>query len=306
MKIILLLIVSISLKANNLYIQTFGEKSSEPLLFLHGGPGFNSYNFEVTTARRLADSGFFMIVYDRRGEGNSVDTSAKYTFEESIRDINFLLDSFNLEKSSLIGHSFGGMLAIKFAEVNPNRIKNIYLVGAPLNLQNSFKNIIAKSRDIYTKNNDKANLNYLNKLAEMDTNSLIYSSNCFMQAMQNGFYSPKSYTDEANKIIKKVILNTATSDPQKQRMMYLAPQKFWENESYTTIDLTENLQKLVKDNVSIIGIYGKDDGLYNNKIVSNIEKVISPNNMHYLDSCSHNVFIDRQSEFVRILIHGLK
>ena len=72
-----LLILSVSIQAQDIYSKAFGNKKGIPVIFLHGGPGFNCVNFEVTTAQKLADKGFYVIVYDRRGEGRSLDDNAK-------------------------------------------------------------------------------------------------------------------------------------------------------------------------------------------------------------------------------------
>lgn len=57
--------------AAEIYSAAYGKASDPAVIFLHGGPGYNSLDFEVTTAQKLADQGFYVIVYDRRGEGRS-------------------------------------------------------------------------------------------------------------------------------------------------------------------------------------------------------------------------------------------
>jgi proline iminopeptidase len=73
-KIILLLVLSVGIQQNfaqELYSRAFGNAKDTPILFLHGGPGYNCAGFEVSTAQELANNGFYVIVYDRRGEGRS-------------------------------------------------------------------------------------------------------------------------------------------------------------------------------------------------------------------------------------------
>jgi predicted alpha/beta-fold hydrolase len=103
-----IILTAFAVNAQSLYIKTFGNPKDKPLLFLHGGPGYNSVNFEQTTADRLSKSGFYVIVYDRRGEGRSLDNNAKFTFEQTFDDINTILAEKKIEKVSLLGHSFGG------------------------------------------------------------------------------------------------------------------------------------------------------------------------------------------------------
>lgn len=82
------------------------------------------------------------------------------------------------------------------------------------------------------------------------------------------------------------------------QMSYQAPQGFWKNEKYTTIDLTNHLENLQKLKIKIFGLYGKDDGLYSAQQVADLQKQIGFNNIKYFDNCSHNVFIDQQTQFI--------
>lgn len=281
----------------SIYSKTFGSSKDKPIIFLHGGPGYNCVNFEATTAQQLAEKGFFVIVYDRRGEGRSKDANAKFTFKETFDDLNSIYQKLSLTKATLIGHSFGGVVATLFAEANPKKVQSIILVGAPVSLQSTFKNILSKSKSIYQTKKDSVNLNYISMLENMDTASLEYSSYCFGHAMQNGFYTPKNPSAEAKNIYSKFRTDTLLTKYASQ-MSYEAPQGFWQNEKYTTIDLTKNLQSLQKQNIKIYGLYGKDDGLYSTQQVTDLQNQIGSSNIKYYDNCSHNVFIDQQTQFI--------
>jgi proline iminopeptidase len=281
----------------NIYIKTFGESKNNPIIFMHGGPGYNCVNFEATTAQQLSEKGFFVIVYDRRGEGRSKDLKAKFNFNETFNDINSIYQKFNLTKATLIGHSFGGVVATLFAEANPQKVQSIILVGAPVSLQETFENIITKAKSIYQAKNDSDNLKYIGMLEKMDKTSIMYSSFCFRHAMQNGFYTPRIQTEEAKSINSKFKSDTSLLKIASQ-MTFEAPQGFWKNEKYTTIDLKNNIKSLQKTNIKVFGLYGKDDGLYSNEQVTELQKLIGYDNLRYIDNCSHNVFIDQQSLFI--------
>lgn len=283
--------------SQNLYTKTFGNHTNRAIIFLHGGPGHNSANFEFTTAQQLADRGFYVIVYDRRGEGRS-RASAQFTFKETFDDLNYIYQKYGLSKSTLIGHSFGGVIATLFAEKYPEKIESLILVGTPVSLQSSFKTILQKSKNIYQTKKDSVNLNYISMLENMDNASLEYCSYCFMHAMQNGFYHPKNPTAEAQSIYEKfktdslLIKYSSQASPE-------AVKGFWANEKYTTIDITANIKHLKTKNMNIYGLYGKDDGLYSPDQIKNLQDILGKNNVIYMDNCSHNVFVDQQSLFIR-------
>jgi proline iminopeptidase len=295
----LLIAFSSSCFSQELYIKTYGNQSDKPLLFLHGGPGYNCASFEFTTAENLAKKGFYVIVYDRRGEGRSLDDKANFTFDETFKDINNILQKNNINKVSLLGHSFGGMIATLFAEKYPEKVNAIFLIGAPISLQESFTNIVQKCKTIYETKKDQVNLNYLKMLENMDKSSLQYSTFCFMHAMNNGFYSPKESSDEA-----KMIKDEFKKNPSAKlvsEMTVKPTQFFWQNEKYTTLDLSNNIKQLVFNKVAIFGLYGMEDGLYSVDQIDKLKKIIGENNLIYLENCSHSVYIDQQKSFIETI-----
>jgi len=298
--IFVFIISTLLVNAQSIYLKAFGNPNDKPLIYLHGGPGYNSAGFESTTAQKLSENGFYVITYDRRGEGRSPDKNAKFTFNETFDDINLIYDKFNLTSATLIGHSFGGVIATLYAEKHPNKTTSIILVSAPLSMQETLSTILKSSKSIYTSNKDSVNLNYINMLEKMDKSSIEYSSYCFSHAMQNGFYYPKEPTKEALNIYKKFKTDTLLIKYSSE-MTYEAPSGFWQNEKYTTLDLNENLKRVLKNNTPVFGLYGKDDGLFSGTQIRNIENLIGKDNFEYLSNCSHNLFIDQQTKFINAL-----
>jgi len=295
-----IILTAFAVNAQSLYVKTFGNPKEKPLLFLHGGPGYNSVNFEQTTADRLSKSGFYVIVYDRRGEGRSIDNNAKFTFEQTFDDINTILAEKKIEKVSLLGHSFGGIISTLYAEKYPTKVNQIILIGAPIVMQETFNTIIKSSKELYESKGDKNNLNYIKMLENIDKSSLEYSSYCFGHAMQNGFYFPKQMTDEAKSIYSNFRKDTLAIK-YASKMTFEAPKGFWENEKYTSIDLSNSVKNIMKLNIPIFGIYGKNDGLYSNEQIENLKSLIGAQQVKYLENCSHNVFSDQQTMFIEAL-----
>ncbi|MDT0650883.1 alpha/beta hydrolase [Autumnicola edwardsiae] len=299
-KIIIVLFLTLfgnTVLAQELEIQTFGNQNNKALIFLHGGPGYNSVPFEQVTANELANNGFFVISYDRRGEGRNENLKAEYTFTQTLEDLNKIYQKYQLKKATLVGHSFGGIIATIYADKYSDKINNLILVSTPISMQETFKNIIASSKEIYTEKDDKVNLNYISMLENMDSTSLEYATYSFMHAMSNGFYSAKNPNQKAVELYQKFKTDTLLKK-YASKNEYLAPQKFWENEQYTSISIKKNLESLQNKNVSIFGLYGKEDGLYSKEQIASLEHILGNEKVKYLENCSHNVFIDRQDEFI--------
>lgn len=117
---------ALSTDGAQIYYKTFGK--GQPLLIINGGPGMNSDGFE-----RLAVSlsqHFMTIIYDQRGTGKSelqVLDNTTITMELMLSDIESIRKQLGLATWSVLGHSFGGMVACAYASVYPDKIDNIVL-----------------------------------------------------------------------------------------------------------------------------------------------------------------------------------
>lgn len=298
MRLLLLLIaifLGSAVSCHALYVRTFGNPRHPAVVFLHGGPGYNSATFEATAAAPLAAQGFFVVVYDRRGEGRSAGPAA-YTFDEATADLKHLCDSLSIRKAVLVGHSFGGIIGTRFATAQPDRVSALLLVSAPVALQESFRTIRRTVRARYAAKGDSVNLAYIAALDVMDTASLAYASYHFGHAMQSGLYATADPTEEARSIGAR--FRTDTLSRLASQMTMPAPMGFWRSEHYTTLDLAPAIAALVAARLPVYGLYGKEDGLYAPAQVAALAALIGERNLRYLDRCSHNVFIDRQPEFI--------
>jgi hypothetical protein len=57
--------LTINAHTNTIYSKSYGQSENPAIIFIHGGPRGNSSLFEGTTAEKLAEKGFYVIVYDR-------------------------------------------------------------------------------------------------------------------------------------------------------------------------------------------------------------------------------------------------
>ncbi|WP_212006715.1 alpha/beta hydrolase [Chitinophaga sp. HK235] len=302
---VLLFFTTLYANAQTLYVKTYGNPKDKPIIFLHGGPGYNAVNFEVTTAAQLAGKGFFVIVYDRRGEGRSPDTAARFTFDEALTDIDGLYKTYHLKKAVLLGHSFGGVLATLYAEKHPAAVDAVVLASALVEAQENFRTILRRVKDIYREKHDSANLQYISLIEGMDTAGLMYSSYTLGHAMLNGFYTPKHPSEEAKAIYREAAKDSLLKKYGSQ-MTRQAPNGFWKNEHYTTLNVLPNIKNVVARKVKVYGIYGKEDGLFSEKQVGDLEGIIGSEHMDYLTGASHNVFTDQQAIFINDLKKWLK
>lgn len=291
--------------SQTLYVKTYGNAKDKPVIFLHGGPGYNAAFFERSTAARLADKGFFVIVYDRRGEGRSPDSAARFTFNEALSDIDSLYKTYRLQKAVLLGHSFGGVLAVKYAEKKPAAVDAIVLADALLDAQETYRTVLAKVKGIYEAKKDSMSLRYIGMITQMDTAGLAYNSYTLGHAMLNGLYGPAHPSEEAKVIYQEMKKDTVVKKYGSQ-MTRQAPAGYWEHEHYTTLNMLPALKKLVAKRTKVYAVYGREDGLFSEKQVGEVTEIIGSDRVGYLAGAGHNVFADQQVLFLEDLKKWLK
>ncbi|WP_119793222.1 alpha/beta fold hydrolase [Flavobacterium anhuiense] len=297
----LFLALSFFAKGQNLYIKTYGNEKSKPIIFIHGGPSGNATLFEGTTAQKLADQGFYVIAYDRRGEGRSQDPNAKFTFEEAFQDLNFIYATYHLKKAIILGHSFGGLVATLYTNKYPKNVSALVLAGALFSQQETYDHILNTLKRKY--NNDSEQLRKISIVENLNKNSAEYRKGCYELAGENGFFkmpkptteSKKLYADyEAGEFFKTNIRNKN------------APLLFYQNEKQNNIDTRTILKKIKANGVPIFGIYGKDDGIFSSAQINSLKAITGENHFAFLDNCSHYLFVDQQSAFISKLKNWLK
>ncbi|MGN2243826.1 alpha/beta fold hydrolase [Frateuria sp. GZRR33] len=105
-----------------------------PVLFLHGGPGYNSYSFRMTAGKAL-DARYPMVYLDERGSGESERPwRGDYALATLVEDIEGLRRQLGVERMVVAGHSFGGTLAVEYAQTHPERVARLILIDAAVDL----------------------------------------------------------------------------------------------------------------------------------------------------------------------------
>ena len=103
------------------------------IMLLHG-KNFNGAYWS-TTIEALTAEGFRVIVPDQIGFGKSAKPDYfQYTFQQLALNTKAVLDSIGIEKTAVLGHSMGGMLATRFALMFPETTEKLILEN-PIGLE---------------------------------------------------------------------------------------------------------------------------------------------------------------------------
>jgi proline iminopeptidase len=109
-----------------LYVRIVGD--GPDVVVLHGGPGAQ-HDYLLPQFDALA-RGRRLRYYDQRGGGRSpVPRDVPVGWREHVHDLDALIDLWDLEPVTLLGYSWGALLALLYAASNPERVGRLALVS---------------------------------------------------------------------------------------------------------------------------------------------------------------------------------
>jgi pimeloyl-ACP methyl ester carboxylesterase len=96
-----------------------------PVLLLHGGPGLGYEYLEGLEAELAA--GYRVAVYQQRGLEPST-VGGPFTIAQAVADVVAVLDALEWSRPLIVGHSWGGQLALRFVAAHPERLLGALVV----------------------------------------------------------------------------------------------------------------------------------------------------------------------------------
>lgn len=106
-----------------------------PLLCLHGGPGAGHDYLESLAA--IARRGRRVIFYDQLGCGNSdqPDDPSLWNVQLFVEEVDVVRNALGLGQLHLLGHSWGGMLAMEYALTQPVGVASLTVASSPVSMR---------------------------------------------------------------------------------------------------------------------------------------------------------------------------
>lgn len=114
----------IPIRDTHLFVEVVGN--GYPLLLMHGGPGTDHWTLH--SFRQCADQ-FTLIFYDHRCNGRSDGAPvSSMTWDNLAADADALRERLGFERWAVLGHSFGGHVALEYALRYPDRLSHLVLL----------------------------------------------------------------------------------------------------------------------------------------------------------------------------------
>jgi len=112
-----------------LHVRVAGNPAAEHVLVaIHGGPGMSSGY--MLSLEQLASQRRAVVTYDQRGTGRSTEPSDGYAMDRYVEDLDAVRQAVDAETIDLFGHSWGGLVAQRYAIAHPDRVRSIVLMGS--------------------------------------------------------------------------------------------------------------------------------------------------------------------------------
>jgi len=262
--------------------RTIGK--GQPLMLINGGPGYSSRHF--TGIAETLSKNYRVILFDQRGTGASTVRaydSANVNVDLILSDMSVLIGQLGYESVSVLGHSFGGILAMSFAEKYPQRITKLILsasAGINLDFVSYFPDNIAQRLPT----------------SSSRISQVLAAAQTFKER-QEAFYAAISnnvpaYLFDKEKVpeLRAALTRPGSYNPDFNLLL-------WSDLFSKHYDLSQKLGKFTKPTLVI---QGRQD-ILGDETAIRIHEAIKQSKLVFLNKCGHVAWLDQPEAFLKEL-----
>ena len=113
----------LEVNGTRLFLDLRGDPAAPPLLFVHGGPGISCHGFMTAMGDRLAER-LYVVGLDQRGvlRSDPLADGEVLTEDVLVADCEAVRAELGIARWTVLGHSFGGRVALRYAVRHPDRV----------------------------------------------------------------------------------------------------------------------------------------------------------------------------------------
>lgn len=143
-------------RGKKIHVEIFGEKHFPAVLFLHGGPGESCYEFVYHQARRLSKE-LKVIAIDQRGvlRSERIGDDESFGMIDIIEDCEDIRLQLGIKEWAIIGHSFGGYLALVYTKYYPQSVSKVVFENPTFDFEWTTRNLLKCAGKLFFTMGDK-------------------------------------------------------------------------------------------------------------------------------------------------------
>lgn len=245
------------------------------VLIINGGPGFNCEGF-MTLAGDISEMGYRTVIYDQRGTGLSTHAGKEsITLDHMIEDLEHLREHLEVKSWTILGHSFGGMLAAYYCTKYPDHVEGVvFSSSGGINL------------DLFSGSGVRSKLSEHQNARMDELNS----------AIQNGDTTYLTRLERARIMAHAYIVDTSYLDVVSVRLtqgdLELNSQ-IWQNMRTINFDCTQSLKSF---KAPVLILQGDQDVL-DVSVAKHAHKTLPNSRLVMLNHCAHYGWLDNSEQY---------
>ena len=255
--------------------EIFGK--GKPVLIINGGPGFSSEGFSELA--QIIGTTNMAILYDQRGTGKSSLSeinAQRITIDLMLADIEALRKELSLESWTILGHSFGGMLAYSYASKFPSKVDAM---------------IQSHSGGMDLGITGRANIN--NKLTPTQLDSLNY----YRRKISNGDHSSETAYKRAWFLAHAYVVDHQYLRQVANRLTQInsdVNRLVWQDMQRIEFDTKKQMKNFEKP---VLILHGQDE-IAPADLAKNAHEILPNSKLVIMNECGHYGWLDRPEVYI--------
>lgn len=285
----------INIRGTQLYVEDFNESCEEVLLYLHGGPGASCVDFCYWQAEVLSKD-IRVIAVDQRGvlRSDQIQEEEKFGIADIIEDCEALRTHLGIGKWNVLGHSFGGYLALMYALHYPDSVKKVIFETPSFDTMKSIRSLISRALIHFQEINNKLGISECMKYLDSSSGSELWDAwESIIQLLGNDkdlIYFHDIDPDYYNEIVDQLVEDSELWAKNQQHMSKLQSEgRFFE-------DLTPQLANLTRPSLLITG---KFDPVCCAQQQEAYKTLVSNHNIIQFENSSHMPRIEEPERYTK-------
>lgn len=267
------------------YVPKDGKLKGKPVCFvLHGGPGESHGYFKPFLNDLTVD---MQLVYiDNRGSGFSeTGPQSSYSLENNVEDIEALRKYLGLDKIWILGHSYGGMVALSYALKYEQHLDGLLLITTA-----SSYRFLEKAKQFVMENGTEE---------QKQVSEVLF----------NGAFNSNEHVDEYYEVMDSLYVrdDIEGTDMELEVLTFLDRSYEALNEGFggflKEFDVTDRLSEIKVPSLIMAGRYDWITPVEESEIIANR---ISNSTFIIMENSSHSVMEEEMDKFNQVIAEFVK